>query len=401
MKKLFILIVTILSCSSCITQNEETEPQLNWNGYDRCLGTGEITHPLWAGGYKNIGNVTYGFDHDANFYVIYDCSTSGWLITETHNFAGDKKNLPVDKSGHPEIRQFPNSAKHNPGLSIIKYRIPLEKLPPNASPGFVVASHCFVQSPDGQTETAWAEGDYTFAGNDAGWYDAFFYNPPLDQYPVLYSTTYRSDSLVLYHLDVKSGLADLVLKEPVGKTARANHSATFDIETCMFFFTKNPSNELWLNLLNGESSPFCAGKLSGPPAGGAYHKGDYYYVNKALNTLNRVGFTNNWMISDDIMLDTFPGSVRIWDIAMSQAGDCIYMIGKIDSGSTELIAWNLADETFYSTSITLKKASRIAFGSDNLLYSIANINSCGINPEVFPIDIEKASLTPLTINDHQ
>jgi len=391
----FILIVAILSYSSCVRQNAETELQLNWNGYDNYLETGRITHPLWAGRNIEVGKVTYGFDNDAYFYVIYDCSASGWLIAETHLFAGDKKNLPVDKSGHPETVQFPNSAKHDPGLSIIKYRIPLEKLPPQGSPGFVVATHCIVQNPAGHTETAWAEGDYAFAGGNAGWYDSFFYNPPLDQYPILYSTDYEADSLVLYHLDIKSGLADLMLKEHTGNAASNSNRATFDIETCMLFFSKFKSRELWLNLLYVDEPSFCAGKLSGPSAGGAFYNGDYYYVNKALNTINKVGFTNNWMISGEKMLDTIPGRVTIHDVAMSPAGDCIYMTGQFDSGSTELISWNLADKTFSTTSIMLNKASRIVFGSDNLLYSIAKIDNYGQNPEVSLIDIEKIRLTPL------
>jgi hypothetical protein len=103
MKNAMISFVTLLLITSCAKQSTPDEPVDIWNGYSKYLKMGEVVHTLWAGKNINVGTVTYGIDDNANFYVTYDCGASGWLISETHMFAGDKKDMPLNKPGHQKL----------------------------------------------------------------------------------------------------------------------------------------------------------------------------------------------------------------------------------------------------------------------------------------------------------
>ena len=169
MKNLTLLLVALLFIAGCAkVQETENEPVNKWNGY-ALLKSGEIVHTLWAGQHIDVGTVTYGIDDNANFYVTYDCTPSGWLISETHMFAGDKKDMPVNKPGMPKIGKFPNKGTH-PNVSVVTYTVPLSELPPYEEPGFVVATHAVVNNPDGGNETAWGEGDFVFSDKGWGWF---------------------------------------------------------------------------------------------------------------------------------------------------------------------------------------------------------------------------------------
>ncbi|NTV84689.1 MAG: hypothetical protein HGA23_10380 [Bacteroidales bacterium] len=372
MKKSIIIFMAALSLSGCARHYSEEDISGNWNGYEQYLKTGESFHTLWAGKNINIGTVTYGIDNEANFYVTYDCSASGWLISETHMYAGDKAKMPLNKPGAPKIGLFPNSGFHNPRVSTYTYRVPLVQLPPCASPGFVVASHCVVKSPAGKTETAWAEGNYTFSDKGWGWFDDYYYDPPQEQLSVLYGTAYNNDTLKLFHLDVTHKIAELMLVEYVGNTPGHYDGAAYDYESGIFFFTKVTTNELWLNQLHSEDPSFCAGTLSGTSSSGTFHNGEYYYVNEIGNTINEVSFNESWIISDETILDTIPGQVVVNDIAMNPAGDLLYMMGQYNGGGSELITWEVTDRIFRRTSINVEKGAQITFGSDGRLYAVAS-----------------------------
>jgi len=396
MKNLMIILVALLPVIACVKPETCENPADKWNGYSKFLKTGEMVHTLWAGKNINIGTVTYGLDENANFYVTYDCSSSGWKISETHMYAGDKANMPLNKPGAPKIGLFPYSGYHNPRVSTFTYRVPLAQLPPCASPGFVVASHCIVHSPSGKTETAWAEGNYTFSDKGWGWYDSYYYDPPQQPLPVLYGTVYANDSLKLYHLDITSGSAELMLVEYVGNTPGTYDGAAYDIESGIFFFTKYNTGELWLNQLQGDDPSFCAGTLNGIAASGTFYNQAYYYIDENLNTINEVSFNDNWMILYETILDTIPGNVNVNDIAMSPAGDKLYILGEYDGGATGLITWNIPDETFYSTSIMINEGAQIAFGSNGQLYALAPGDEGGGEFNfVYVIETECCTLTPI------
>ena len=392
MKKSFICFMAILPLLACTRQKSENAIPVNWNGYESYRAAARVIHPLLTGKNIFVGTVTYGLDQNANFYTTYDCRTTGWTITETRLFAGDKRNLPLNKHGYPEISQFPNSGYHFPGVGAYTKIIPLEQLPACSSPGFIVASQCIVYSPEGQSVSAWAEGDYSFAGIEGGCYDVYFYDPPPDQYPILYSTFCCQDTLLLYHIDVKSGLTDLIFKEHVGYPSGHCNGAAFDLASGMFFFTKFKSDELFLNLDQGMNPSFCAGKLSGPASCGTFYNDSYYYVNDVIKTLNIVSFSENWMICSEHRLDTIPARAFIKDIAMSPAGDRLYLLGNDGNGESELFSWDLNDKTFYSTSIEIYDDVHISFGSDNLLYALLSPENGGVQSIARVIDTENVQL---------
>ncbi len=391
MKKQMILLVVLVPLFSCVRNKMAEELSGNWNGYEHFLKTGESIHTLWAGKNTNVGTVTYGLDDNANFYVTYDCSASGWTISETHMFAGDKAVMPINKPGAPKIGLFPYSGYHNPRVSTFTYRVPLVQLPPCASPGFVVASHCVVRSPSGKTETAWAEGDFTFSDKGWGWYDTYYYDPPAES-TILYGTACPNDTLRLFHLDITQETAELMLAEYVGNSPGAYDGAAFDTESGLLYFVKN-NTELWINQLQGEDPSFFSGMLLGSAASGTCHNQAFYYVNGLLNTVNKVTFTAGWQIDTETVLDTIPEMITVNDIAINPTGDFLYLIGDYQNGETELIKWDMLNETFYSTSINIPENAQLAFGSNGQLYALAPLDGGGGYSFVYIIDIECGTLT--------
>lgn len=395
MKRVSYLLLVLLIAMSCSKQTTTDPAKDKWNGYESFLKAGEQTHILWAGKNINVGTCTYGIDENANFYVTYDCSASGWTMSETHMFAGDKKNLPINKPGNPKIGQFPNSGCHNPRVSTFTYRVPLSTLPPCAEPGFVVASHCVVRSPAGKTETAWAEGDYKFTDKDWGWYDIYFYNQPPNEFTILYATSYVNDTLKLYHIDVTNGNTDLILKEFLGTGSGIMDAAAYDDETGMFFFANYNNSVLYANQLKDLDPSFVSGTLSGKAASATYYNDGYYYVDENNNTINKVTFNSTWGISGETILDTIPSSIVVTDITMSPDGTTLYMIGTVNGGGRELISWNTASEAFYSMSISITSGGQIAYGSDGVLYVIAPITEGGSHSLTYTLDPSTGTLTPI------
>jgi hypothetical protein len=381
---------------ACVKPETSENPADKWNGYSIFLKTGEMVHTLWAGKNINIGTVTYGLDENANFYVTYNVTASGWKIAETHLYAGDKANMPLNRPGRPKIGLFPYHHEHHPKVTTFTYRIPLTSLPPCASPGFIVAAHAIVYHPGhykcGQTESAWAEGNYTFSDKGWGWYDSYYYDPPQEPLPVLYGTSYSNDSLRLYHLDITSGIAELMLVEYVGNSPGTYDGAAYDIESGIFFFTKYNTGELWFNQLQGDDPSFCAGTLNGIAASGTFYDQAYYYVDENLNTINEVTFNSDWMISGETVLDTIPGLVSVNDIAMSPAGDFLVILGHYDGAAAELITWDVSDEIFYSSAIAISEGAQITFGSDGQLYALAPADDGSESNFVYTVDLECATL---------
>ena len=388
----FVLMLLMASCSKQMIREDLADDK--WNGYRKFLKAGEQIHTLWAGKNINIGTVTYGLDENANFYATYDCSVSGWLISETHLFAGDKADMPLNKPGAPKIGLFPHSGNHNPGLSTVTYTVPLSELPPCADPGFVVAAHCVVHSPTGQTETAWAEGNYTFSDKGWGWYDDFYYTPPAIPPVILYGTTYTSDSLRLYLINVNISEAELILVEYVGNNPGHYNGAAYALESGMFLFTNYNTKELWVNDLNAEDPSFCAGTLSEKAAGGTWHDGSYYYVSDSLQTIHLVLISEQWIVEMDTVLDTICGDIYVGDVAMNPSGDYLYIIGQYN-GNTELLAWEVATQIFYTLSIPLNNEAQIAFGSDGTLYTISPIVDGGSYSAIYSINTSNGVLTEI------
>ncbi len=397
MKKIYVLCVVTLLLSSCMKTETVDQPVDKWNGYSKYLKMGEQVHTLWAGKNINVGTATYGIDDNANFYVTYDCSSSGWTMSETHMFAGDKQIMPLNKPGSPKIGLFPNSGNHNPTISTITYTVPLSTLPPCEEPGFVVASHCVVHSPSGQTETAWAEGDFKFTDKGWGWYDVYFFNQPENEYTILYGTALDEDTLKLYHINATAGGADPILAEYVGNTSGSYDAAAYDSETGNFYFVNVNTNELWVNLLEDQYPSAPVGILEGDATSATFKDGTFYYVDGTDNTIKGVTISDGGTITAETVLDTIPGSVTVNDIAIAPDGQDIYILGEVNGGGKELISYDVATETFYSMSITVTSGAQIAFGSDGFLYAIATIVEGGTHSMVYTIDLNSGVL--VQIND--
>jgi hypothetical protein len=401
MKNVTFSLIALFLITSCNKLSTTDEPADKWNGYSKYLKMGEVVHTLRAGDGRHhidVGTVTYGIDENANFYVTYDCSSSQWFITESHMFAGDKKNMPLNRPGTPKITRFPNKKCHHPKVKTYTYRVPLTSLPPAEEPGFVVAAECTVINPlkcGQQIKTAWAEGDFTFTDKCWGWYDVFYYNQTENQYTILYGTTYSQDSLMLYHLNMTTGAVTLVLEEYVGNVQGIYDGTAYDVDSSMFFFVNYNTGELFLNRMNDTLPSFSAGYLNGTAASGTCYNGAFYYVNADLNTINMVTFTDNWQIAGETVLDALPGNVTVNDIAMSPAGDCLYIIGEVSGSGTELIEWVIATDTYYTVALNINDGSQIAFGSDGNLYAVAPLDEGGGNSSAYIIDVETGTLTEL------
>lgn len=358
----------ILFCS-CSKQRISEVPGDRWNGYFDYLKQGEVIHTLWAGKNINVGTVTYGIDDNANFYVTYDCSSSGWLISETHMFAGDKADMPLNKPGSPKVGRFPYSATHNPRVSIYTVSVPLQDLPPAEEPGFVVAAHSVVHSPAGQTETAWAEGEFTFSDKGWGWYDIYFYNQEENTYTVLYGAAWESGSLMIYLLNLTAMTTEMIVSEAVDVPGPFD-GAAYDESSGMFFFSSATAGELWVNPIQDEEGSFLAGSLLGTPAGGTFFNGTYLYVDEVTNAIHQVFFDSSWNILSIATLSVIPGAFTVNDIAVDPSGENLYILGLNEAGGTELVLWDMEENEFEVSDVTLDDGAQIAFGGDGNLYAI-------------------------------
>lgn len=386
MKNVLFFLIAVLAMASCARENPIEEPFDKWNGYGKYLKGGDTYHILWAAQYDNVGLVTYGLTDTIQpdsgfFYVIYQCN-EGYTMSETHLYAGDKKYMPMSKivknvqnqTSTPKIGLFPYGEEYDTPVSTDTFYINCLLLPP-VDTGFVVAAHCVVNGPAGYNETGWADGDRKFTEKGWGMYDTYSYEPQQRKFTILYGTAYVNDTLKLYHIDLTNGTTDLILKEVIGNNYGIYDAAAYDVVSGKFFFANYNTGQLFVNNLEDEGSDsFLAGTLIGTPASGTFGNSAYYYIDEGPNTINKVSFTSNWGIAEEVILDTIPSTIAVNDIAMSLDGNYIYILGEVNGGGRELIKWEEETETFYSTSIAINAGAQIAYGNDGILYAIAPIS---------------------------
>jgi len=396
MKNILTIVLAVLAFTACQKTEVNDQPVDKWNGYGS-LKSGEVVKTLWAGQNIDVGTVTYGIDDNANFYVTY-ATTGDWMISEAHMFAGEKKDMPVNKPGRPKIGKFPFNETYDPWVNTVTFTKPLTELPPAEDPGFVVATHAVVHNTaNNQQETAWGDGDNTFCDKGWGWYTVYYFNQPDNLFTILYGTEYRNDSLNVYMIDVTNGTSDLILSEYIGTTNSGSYNAAaFDLESGNLLFATYPEGELWINQLDGTTASSSLGNLSGEPASATFYDGSYYYIDATTNDLNMVSFDSNWNISSETTISTVPGSVDVSDITMNPDGSKLYMVGMYN-GSNELIEYDMALDTYSSLSLTLTADTQIAYGSDGGLYAVENSASGG--ESVFSIDPSTGVVTPIDNND--
>jgi sugar lactone lactonase YvrE len=369
MKTPYPILALLLLLLSCAKQETTTEQGDKWNGYFRYVKCGEVTKTLWADKDTDIGTVTYGIDDSANFYVKYNCTEPGWQITKTNMFAGDKVNLPRHRPWNPRYGRFPHCRNHSYSwVNHDTYKVPLTSLPPCDEPGFVVASHCVVHSPGGQYKMAWADGDFSFNDRDWGWYDIYYFNQEENESITLYGTELTEDSLKLYLIDVSNNTSELIMAELVDGAPGQFDAAAFQPDVNLLYFADYDSGELWAASVDDDTPPFLAGTLTGTPASATFHGGYYYYVDDETHTINRVSFNTDGTIQTITVLSTLPNSNPVSDIAMNSTGTNLYIVSNRDEG-TDLITWNVNEDTYYLVAVVLEPGAQIAFGSDGNLYA--------------------------------
>jgi hypothetical protein len=395
MKNMFLSVVLILAMASCSKKPLQEGQDDSWNGYFKYLKQGEVVHTLWAGKNINVGTVTYGINEQAQFYVTYNTSGSGWLISETHMFAGDKARMPLNRPGSPKVGRFPYSRVHCPRVNSVTYTVPLTSLPPAEEPGFVVAAHCVVKKGCGRTETAWAEGDYSFNDKGWGWYDIFYFNQEENLYTILYGTECSNDSLVLYMVDITNMSSTAVYSEYLGVGSGPIQGIAYDQEDAMLFFVDAENSGLWVNGVEDGMPSINSGTLPGVPVGSTFSDGSYYYINASLNTINKVTFNSDWTIAGVTVMSTIPGSLFVSDIAMDLSGTVLYILGNSPAGAGKLVVWHLTSNTFNSSTTDIEQGSQLVFGEDGNLYVITGTCADSIGSLIYTIDPVNYSFTPL------
>jgi hypothetical protein len=376
MKRILLFLVTIALFAGCSkVQKVENDP--NDNGYSN-LKNGEITYTFWAGQHIDVGTVTYKID-DNNFYIIYDCSSSGWLISETHAFAGYKEDMPLNKPGAPKVGKFPFKSTHNPKVSTYTYTIAKVDLPNATDDAIFVAAHAVVHNPNGGNETAWAEGT-RFTDKGWGMYQEF-YDPMTPgsnpDFTILYGTELANDSLKLYHLNLTTGENTLILSELVGGGNATYDGTAFDEASGNFFFTNYNTGELMINTLSGTSESFSSGTLSGTASSATFKEDSFYYVDENTNTIHVVTFTSDWQISSETTISTIPNSVAVTDIAIDPSRNTIYMVGNVDNGGTEMISYDIASDSYATISLSVGQNTQIAYSEDGNLYAVTSADENG------------------------
>lgn len=373
MRKIILMIAIVGLLAGCAKKNVNDFPIDKWNGYESFYKAGEMYKDLRTR-HGVVGQVTYGIDDSANFYVTYE-TNSDWELMSTQMYAGEWKFKPRSRPHHPKIWRFPHKTVHNPYVNTYTYYIPLTQLPPAEEPGFVVAAHAFVHSTakcgNGKVRRAWADWDRRFSCRSWGGYSIYYYNEPYEPHTLLYATQYRNDSVTIYLIDVTSGNADLVSTEYVGTTPTGTYDgAAWDPVTGYFFFTTYPEQELWVNRMDSTDS-FLSGSLSGVAASGTFGDGNFYYVNETNNDVMEVSFDTAWQVASENVMSTIPGTIDVTDIAISPTGQ-FYMVG-VYNDTVQLIELDRSSGTdvFTTTNnVDLGNNPQIAFGDDGLFYAV-------------------------------
>lgn len=398
MKKLLLFIVVIALIAGCSTKESNDENTVDkWNGYEEYYKAGEMWKELKLRNGTVVGEVTYGIDDDANFYVTYetgDCDDcSDWEIVKTFMYAGEWKQMPKRKRRKPKIKNFPNKDVHDPYVTTYTYTIPLVDLPSAEEPGFVVAAGARVFNPnkcgDNQYtyKKAWAEWDKRFSCRTWGGYSVYYYNGEYDPHTLLYGTEYRNDSLAMYLIDATDGNSTLIATEYVGTPPSETFDGTaWDAETGQFFFTNYELQELWVNNMDSTDS-YVVGTLDGIAASATFYDGSFYYVDATMlngepvNDLIEVTFNTDpddgtLTIASQTVFDEIPSAIQVNDIAFEPNGDHIYIIGYYtdpnDVTTVEFIEMEVASQT-YSTLVfedDVQEDAQIAYGNDGELYIV-------------------------------
>jgi hypothetical protein len=121
-------------------------------------GCPEITTQLTAGQFYNSGSVIVS--NDANFIYVTYTTANGYLLTQTHLFAGNCNAVPVNNQGNPNPGQFPYKTVHS-NATTYTYQIPVSAIPAGSC-GCIAAHAVVVKLNEAgqiiEQQTAWGNG---------------------------------------------------------------------------------------------------------------------------------------------------------------------------------------------------------------------------------------------------
>lgn len=149
---------------SCSTEESATidspESNLKSTTFDEfCYETSLI-----AGKHYEAGSVQLVYDN-GEVQVQYVMNPD-WVVEETHLYAGDCEDMPINGGGNPKVGKFPISGNHGNDTQIVTYGLDTSDFPEC----ICIAAHAVVKNTvTNQRETAWAEGT-SFPGRNWAMY---------------------------------------------------------------------------------------------------------------------------------------------------------------------------------------------------------------------------------------
>lgn len=143
-------LLTLWSCSQepMSLETETLQSRRSGNNYG-------IVHvaDLYAGQNILIGSVEVA-NYNDQVYVTY--KTNGdWSLKKTHLFVGDYSEFPMNNGGNPQVGRFPYKRTHPNGTQEFTHVGPEVY----SSMCYFHAAHAEVVNANGQSESAWADGD--------------------------------------------------------------------------------------------------------------------------------------------------------------------------------------------------------------------------------------------------
>jgi len=170
---LAVILVLAVSCEDTFVRDTNQVPALKTKTSVAYVAPDYCGEPhvstLFAGQHMDAGTLTVG--NDSEFvYVTY--TTSGeWLLQEVHLYVGSLGDMPLNKSGNPQIGRFPVKETFSSLSSSFSATFPIAML----DECFSVAAHAVVvKLVDGEVvanETAWADGDRISGGSWAMYFN--------------------------------------------------------------------------------------------------------------------------------------------------------------------------------------------------------------------------------------
>lgn len=384
MKKLFLFIAAVVIFAGCSNKESSDENVLDkWNGYAEFYKAGEMYKDLRIKG-DVVGQVTYGIDDDANFYVTYE-TDADWEIVKTHLFAGEWRQKPRNRRGSPKRFRFPLKSTYSPYVTTCTYTIPLVDLPPAEEPGFVVATHALVYNPnkcdDGGYRHAWADWDRRFSCRSWGGYSIYYYNEPYDPHAILYGLDNSDDGgFSLYLIDATDGTSEEIYYDE-GEVGVTYGGAAYDPTNGYLLYTGtyfdangDEISDLFVNHMDSTDS-YLLGTLDGIANSGSFLDGSYYYVDESDNSIMEVAITGTdpYTISETTLTTITDTIVDVNDIVYEPNGDVIYIIGVNDLDEVLFVEFDVAADQY--ATITFEESppsdAELAYGDDGNLYVVS------------------------------